>query len=64
MTADEVTNKSNIDLKGKGNTNQLHFCQDVNTKMENASKLIEEKDFQAAKDELEEGKKLVKKRIK
>ena len=38
-----------------------HFSLDVNTKIEYASKLIEEKDFQAAKDELEEGKKLVKK---
>ena len=37
-TADEVAKKSNIGLKGKGNTNQLHIYQDVNTKMENASK--------------------------
>ena len=63
-TADEISKKSTIELKGKGNKNQLQFCQDVEARMDSAVKRIDSKDYQAAKEELQEGKKLIKKRIK
>ena len=61
---DEIFKKSNIELKGKGNKNQLQFCQDVEVRMDSAVKQIESKEYQVAKEELQEGKKLIKKRIK
>ena len=37
-TADEISKKSTIELKGKGNKNQLQFCQDVEARMDSAVK--------------------------
>ena len=62
--AEEAAKRNTIDLKGKGNRNHLQFCLDMETELDIATRRIEAKDLQAAKDELKEGKKLIKKRIK
>ena len=59
--AKEAAKRNTIDLLSKGNRNQLQFCSDMETKLDIATRRIKPKDLQAAKDELKEGKKLIKK---
>ena len=55
---------ANIHLKGKGNIHQYNFCRSIDESLDKASNSLAEKDIESAKGFLEEGKQLVKKRIK
>ena len=60
---DEIFKKSNIELKGKGNKNQLQFCQDVEARMDSAVKQIESKEYQAAKKSFRQVRSLLRKEL-
>ena len=53
-----------VNLKGKGNIHQYKFCQNINEKFDEAAACLAEKNVENAKELLDEGKKLVAKRIK
>ena len=55
---------SSTNLKSKGNQNQFEFCQKLTNTLDNVESALVDKDIDAAKEHLAEGKKLIKKRVK